>query len=140
MNNDTLKAIIVFTKNAEKLAKEYTDTVIAAFPQGLIYRGAVDYYSHLPTIDQEIGDTYTVRYKDSSGIEPDGTEYAWGEYEEVNQWIPLGPNITGKADKVSGAIAGNLAALDSNGNLTDSGKNLGDLASVSNMTLKITTV
>ena len=31
------------------------------------------------------------------------------------------PDITGKADKVSGATNGNFAALDSNGNLTDSG-------------------
>ena len=31
------------------------------------------------------------------------------------------PDITGKADKVNSAIEGNFAALDSNGNLTDSG-------------------
>lgn len=35
-------------------------------------------------------------------------------------------NITGKADKVQGATAGNLAALDADGNLTDSGKKAGD--------------
>lgn len=32
-------------------------------------------------------------------------------------------DITGKADKVTGAISGNFAGLDSNGNLVDSGKN-----------------
>ena len=31
------------------------------------------------------------------------------------------PSVTGKADKVSGAVSGNFAALDANGNLTDSG-------------------
>lgn len=31
------------------------------------------------------------------------------------------PDITGKADKVTGAVSGNFAALDSNGNLVDSG-------------------
>lgn len=31
------------------------------------------------------------------------------------------PEISGKADKVSGATSGNFAALDANGNLTDSG-------------------
>lgn len=31
------------------------------------------------------------------------------------------PNVSGKADKVTGATDGNLAALDANGNLTDSG-------------------
>jgi len=35
--------------------------------------------------------------------------------------------FNGKADKVSGAISGHLAALDSNGNLTDAGKALSDL-------------
>lgn len=38
----------------------------------------------------------------------------------------------GKADKVSGATNGNLAALDSNGNLTDSGKKASDFELVNN--------
>lgn len=38
---------------------------------------------------------------------------------------------TGKADKVSGATAGNLAGLDGNGNLTDSGKKASDFAAAS---------
>ena len=37
----------------------------------------------------------------------------------------------GKADKVQGATAGNLAGLDGNGNLTDSGKKPGDFAAAS---------
>lgn len=37
---------------------------------------------------------------------------------------------TGKADKVSNATAGNFAGLDSNGNLTDSGKKESDFATV----------
>ena len=37
----------------------------------------------------------------------------------------------GKADKVSGATAGNLAGLDGNGNLTDSGKKASDFAAAS---------
>ena len=36
-------------------------------------------------------------------------------------------DITGKADKVSSATAGNFAGLDSNGNLVDSGKSYSDL-------------
>ena len=36
-------------------------------------------------------------------------------------------DITGKADKVRGATAGNFAGLDSNGNLVDSGKSYSDL-------------
>lgn len=37
-------------------------------------------------------------------------------------------SLDGKADKVSGATAGNFAGLDANGNLTDSGKNEGNLS------------
>ncbi len=37
-------------------------------------------------------------------------------------------DITGKADKVAGATAGNFASLDVNGNLTDSGKKASDFA------------
>ena len=37
-------------------------------------------------------------------------------------------DISGKADKVSGATNGNFASLDSNGNLTDSGSNAADFA------------
>ena len=37
-------------------------------------------------------------------------------------------DISGKADKVSGATSGNLAGLDSNGNLTDSGYAPSDFA------------
>ena len=38
------------------------------------------------------------------------------------------PDVTGKADKVSNATNGNFAGLDSNGNLTDSGKKSTDFA------------
>lgn len=40
-------------------------------------------------------------------------------------------NHDGKADKVQGATAGNIAGLDGNGNLTDSGKKPGDFAAAS---------
>ena len=36
------------------------------------------------------------------------------------------PAPTGKADKVKGAVAGHIAGLDANGNLTDSGKSVAD--------------
>lgn len=41
---------------------------------------------------------------------------------------PSATNISGKADKVSGATSGNFAGLDSSGNLTDSGKKASDFA------------
>ena len=39
-------------------------------------------------------------------------------------------DISGKTDKVSGAVSGNFAALDQEGNLQDSGKNANDFAAV----------
>ena len=69
-------------------------SAIAAFPKGLVYKGAVSYYSNLPASGQTIGDAYTVKYTGSSGTETDGTEYAWGNYEGTLQWIPLGPDLT----------------------------------------------
>lgn len=41
--------------------------------------------------------------------------------------------VNAKADKVSNAVAGNLAGLDSNGNLTDSGRDLSSLANDSSV-------
>ena len=48
------------------------------------------------------------------------------------------PDVTGKADKVSSATSGNFAGLDSNGNLTDSGKKASDFATPSDVNAKYT--
>lgn len=56
--------------------------------------------------------------------------------------LPAPVDITGKADKVAKAVAGDFAALDANGNLTDSGKKASDFASatdVTNLTTRVTT-
>lgn len=45
-----------------------------------------------------------------------------------NEMDALEGIVASKADKVQGATAGNLAALDANGNLTDSGKKAADFA------------
>ena len=47
------------------------------------------------------------------------------------QFISGGGDISGKADKVSGAVNGNFAGLDSNGNLTDSGSKASDFGTYS---------
>ena len=46
--------------------------------------------------------------------------------------IPI-QNLNSKIDKVTSATAGNLASLDANGNLTDSGKKTSDFASAVNL-------
>lgn len=49
-------------------------------------------------------------------------------------------DISGKADKVTGATNGHLASLDSNGNLADSGKAASDFAQVSSNALTAKTL
>ena len=78
---------------AKNFAKSYTDAAIAAFPRGMAYRGAVDYYDDLPT-NATNGDVYTVKYAGSSGDTPLGAEYGWGTYEGTDQWIDLGPDLS----------------------------------------------
>jgi hypothetical protein len=65
---------------------------IEALPNGLVYRGAVNYYKDLPTDSNELGDTYSVKYQGETGTNADGNEYAWGEYDGTLQWIKLGVN------------------------------------------------
>lgn len=87
-------------------------------------------------------DTYTVKTEGkhaSTTIEISGYEVEVKvniSAEEGNQLqlkadglyvpAPAAVDLSGKADKVSEATAGNFAGLDANGNLTDSGKNPGD--------------
>ena len=61
-------------------------------PNGLVYKGAVDYYDDLPS-EASVGSVYTVKYKGSSGSVADGSEYVYGEYGGENQWIKLGPDL-----------------------------------------------
>lgn len=59
---------------------------------------------------------------------PDMSQYATPE--DIEQ---LEQDISGKADKVSGAVNGNIAGLDSTGNLTDSGISASDVATQSDL-------
>ena len=65
---------------------------IDAFTQGFSFKGEVDYYSDLPN-DAEVGDLYIVKYQGSSGTEPDGNQYAWGESGGTETWIPITEEI-----------------------------------------------
>ena len=62
---------------------------------------------------------------------PDMSQYATPE--DIEQ---LEQDISGKADKVSGAVNGNLAGLDSTGNLTDSGISASDVATQTDLSGK----
>lgn len=54
--------------------------------------------------------------------------YQASEIQGLDAYIMGEVPIEGKADKVTGATDGNLAGLDANGNLTDSGKSAADFA------------
>jgi len=56
-------------------------------------------------------------------------------YSNSTKVLTAHQDISGKADKVSSATNGNFAGLDSNGNLTDSGKKAGDFLT-SHQTIK----
>ena len=51
--------------------------------------------------------------------------------EAGTEWIGLTADVSGKADKVTGATNGNIAGLDAGGNLTDSGKKVNDAGDTS---------
>lgn len=69
-------------------------SAIQALSGGVRLKGAVNYYTNLPSTGQHEGDAYTVRYAGTSGTEPLGVEYAWATYDGTAQWIPLGVDPT----------------------------------------------
>lgn len=77
-----------------------------------------------PTIPTKISDLTNdsdfIKKSSTSGlVKNDGTI-------DTNTYLTQHQDISGKADKVSNATNGNFAALDSNGNLTDSGSKASD--------------
>lgn len=59
--------------------------------------------------------------KGTSTKVPQITTNSLGQVTDITEITIEQPDITGKADKVSSAVEGNFASLDSNGNLEDSG-------------------
>ena len=72
-------------------------------------------------IELPSGDTYNIKDAAARASIPTKTS----DLDNDSGFI-TSASISSKADKVSGAIAGNLASLDSNGNLTDSGSKTSD--------------
>ena len=94
-------------------AKMYTDATIAPLLGGVHYRGSVNYASNLPA-DPSEGDAYTVKYKGTTGTEPDGTEYVWGLDTDDNtyKWIGFSPDTYTKSE-VDALLSGKQAVIDS---------------------------
>lgn len=81
-----------------------------------VIRGTVASSGALPTTGNQAGDVYICN--DTS------QEYVWVTPEGgTAHWEPFGVtvDVSGKADKVSGATSGDIATLDGTGNLVDGG-------------------
>ena len=73
-------------------------------------------------VNTSLGKADTAYQKPSTGIPETDLDAA------TQQKINTAVDVSGKADKVTGATAGDFAGLDANGNLTDSGKKASDFA------------
>lgn len=107
--------------------------VVADIPAGVVvdYNGT-DYTGTMAASSAELNAFYLV--KSGSGLN------TYDEYASIRsgvegsytyKWEKFGSSVvdvSGKADKVSGATADNFAGLDANGNLKDSGKKASDFA------------
>lgn len=52
----------------------------------------MDYFNLLPA-DAKKGDAYTVRYKGTTGTDPDGAEYVQVGEDGADDWVMLGPDL-----------------------------------------------
>lgn len=116
------------------------DAVAAA--KSVVAAASSDYITVTPSTDANDGHAiYTIG---TSGIDTaistaiaavvDGAPETFDTLKEISDWITADTtgaaailaDVANKADKVSGAVNGNFAGLDANGNLTDSGYKAAD--------------
>ena len=78
----------------QKLKQDIEDKLIKAAH----YRGSVNYYKDLPTTTAVYGDIYNVRYKGSSGTDPDGNNYIFDEdsqeWDKLSGFVDIGDYYT----------------------------------------------
>ena len=103
--------------------KAYADAVAAAAAAGKITMLAVNALPAVAEAQQNV--VYLVPNSGSGSNVKDEYILVNGAFELIGT---TQIDISGKADKVSSATNGNFAGLDSNGNLTDSGKKAADFA------------
>lgn len=114
-------------------AKMYTDATIAPLLGGVHYRGSVNYASNLPASPEE-GDAYTVKYKGTTGTDPNDAEYVWGLDTDDNtyKWIVFSADSYTTAE-VDALLSGKQATIDSTHKLS------ADLVADTNSTHKFVT-
>jgi len=113
-------------KTTIQLKTGLTATVLTAHQD---ISGKQDTISDLQTIREGASAGATAYQKPSGGIpDTDLSSSVQTSLGKADTALQSHQDISGKADKVSGATNGNFAGLDSNGNLTDSGSKAGDFA------------
>lgn len=65
---------------------------IKAVGYGMTFKGAVNYYTNLPS-SASVGDVYIVLYTGSSGNKPLRAVYAYGSSGGSYQWIPVSTGV-----------------------------------------------
>ena len=88
-------------------------------PLGVADQGVLLVYNGFESTSQKTQICISQRYTGKTYIRSYNNS-AWSAWKQIAYTSDI-PDITGKADKVSSPTSGNFAALDSNGNLTDSG-------------------
>lgn len=106
--------------------KAEVDQLVQTLENGSYER--VDTYEDLgdPT-EEKAGIIWLVGAEDAEEFD----RYIIGKSGDTYEWVYMGTtsvDLTGKADKVADAVDGDLAGLDSDGNLTDSGYKPADFA------------
>lgn len=160
---------ITFTDNTTTNFQVYNGTNGIDGQDGAPGRGIVSITRTSGTGDPGTTDTYTITYSDSTtstftvynGADGQGsgdmTKAVYdtdndGKVDSAEDADKLGgqlpsyyakasdiPDVSGKADKVTGATNGNFAGLDANGNLIDSGKKADDFATIAVYTATLNT-
>lgn len=128
---DGFYKVAVFWRSKEQAYHVVLDeTNTAQIPNEVLAQDGVVYFGVLGTNDSGVQRTSAVlRYTIVEGAITESTEPPEPTpdiYQQILAKLAEMGDNKGKADKVGNATAGNLAALDANGNLTDSGKKAGD--------------
>ena len=113
----------VYKPSGDKTCAQLTSSLLIADNLGNVYN-ITD--SGTTTADFVGGAGKTINIGDNVSIVDTGTASAPSyKFDLLSGFVDL----SGKADKVASATAGNFAGLDANGNLTDSGKNASNFIS-----------
>jgi hypothetical protein len=106
----------------------------------LDFKGEIAVAADFPTAAAvQVGWWYSITapVTDNDGTKTNtGLSFVAGDeiYWSGSTWGTVGPLLTNKADKVTGAAAGNFSGLDGTGNLTDSGSKTADFATAAHKT------